>query len=53
MADGMKEIIMPMTGAFSSMASGETSLGGVIALEFWCSYFAPVGVLAALHFGKR
>lgn len=45
--------IMPMTGAFSSMASGETSLGGVIALEFWCAYFTPVGVLAALHFGKR
>lgn len=45
--------IMPMTGAFSSMASGETSIGGVIALEFWCVYFTPVGVLSALHFGKR
>ena len=45
--------IMPMTGVFSSMASGETSIAGVVALEFWCAYFTPVGVLAALHFGKR
>lgn len=45
--------IMPMTGAFSSMASGETSIAGVVALEFWCAYFTPVGVLSALHFGKR
>lgn len=42
--------IMPMTGVFSSMANGETSAAGVVALELWCAYFAPVGVLAALHF---
>lgn len=42
--------IMPMTGVFSSMAIGETSAAGVVALELWCAYFAPVGVLAALHF---
>lgn len=45
--------IMPMTGAFSSMANGEASKAGVIALEFWCAYFTPVGVLSALHFGKK
>ncbi len=42
--------IMPMTGAFRSMAGGETSLGGVIALECWCLYFLPVGILAFVHF---
>lgn len=42
--------IMPMTGAFSSMATGETSMGGVIALECWCAYFLPVGMLAFAHF---
>lgn len=44
--------IMPMTGVFSSMSNGETSIGGVIALEFWCAYFLPIGVLAFRHFSK-
>lgn len=43
-------LIMPMTGAFSSMADGETSMGGVIALECWCAYFLPVGILSFAHF---
>lgn len=43
-------LILPMTGAFRSMADGEASLGGVIALECWCAYFIPVGILAFLHF---
>ena len=42
--------IMPMTGVFSSMSNGEPSIGGVIALEFWCAYFLPIGVLAYRHF---
>lgn len=43
--------IMPMTGIFLSMSNGDTSIGGVIALEFWCAYFLPVGILAYRHFG--
>ena len=43
---------MPMTGAFSSMAGGETSNGGVIALVAWCAYFLPIGILAFRHFGR-
>lgn len=42
--------IMPMTGVFRSMAGEETSMGGVIALECWCAYFFPVGLLAFAHF---
>ena len=42
--------VMPMTGAFSSMADGTGSAGGIIALECWCAYFIPVGILSALHF---
>lgn len=42
--------IMPMTGAFSEMSDGETSIGGVAALVFWCIYFLPVGILAFIHF---
>lgn len=42
--------ILPMTGVFRSMAGGETNIGGVIALEFWCAYFIPIGVLAFVHF---
>ena len=44
--------IMPMTGVFSSMSNGETNMGGVIALEFWCAYFIPIGVLSIIHFRK-
>lgn len=44
--------IMPMTGVFRSMASRENSMGGVIALEFWCAYFTPIGILSWLHFAK-
>ena len=42
--------IMPMTGIFRSMSNGDISTGGVIALEFWCAYFLPVGILAYKHF---
>lgn len=45
--------IMPMTGVFRSMSNGETSIGGVIALEFWCAYFTPIGVLSIFHFRKK
>lgn len=44
--------IMPMTGVFRSMASGENSMGGVLALEFWCAYFTPIGILSWLYFSK-
>ncbi len=42
--------ILPMTGVFSAMANGKTSVGGVIALDCWCAYFLPVGGLAFVHF---
>ena len=45
--------IMPMTGIISSMANGETSNGGVIALVCWCVYFLPVGILAYRHFSRQ
>ena len=45
--------IMPMTGMFSSMANGETSNSGVIALVCWCVYFLPIGILAYRHFGVQ
>lgn len=45
--------IMPMAGVFGSMANGETNMGGVIALEFWCAYFIPIGVLSMIHFRKE
>lgn len=43
---------MPMTGVFTSMASGEAGNGGTIALLGWCAYFLPIGVLAYKHFQK-
>lgn len=42
-------LIMPMTGMFVNSAGG-TSIGGVIALEFWCLYFLPISILSYLHF---
>ena len=44
--------IMPMTGVFTSMATGETGNGGTIALLIWCVFFFPIGVLAYKHFEK-
>lgn len=44
--------VMPMTGVFTSMASGEAGNGGTIALLGWCAYFLPIGVLAYKHFHK-
>ena len=42
-------LIMPMTGMFIG-SHGTTSGGGVIALEIWCLYFLPIGILSVLHF---
>lgn len=44
--------IMPMTGMFLG-SDGSTSSGGVIALEIWCLYFLPIGILSFLHFKKE
>lgn len=41
--------IMPMTGVFCGMSDG-AGIGGTIALEFWCAYFLPIGILAFKHF---
>lgn len=46
-------LIMPMTGAFSSMANGDAGIGGTIALEFWCVYFLPIGILSYIHFRRE
>ena len=40
--------LMPMTG----LLSGGSGMGGVIALECWCAYFTPIGILSYLHFQK-
>lgn len=45
--------IMPMTGVFSGMASGESGKGGTIVLLGWCAYFLPIGVLAYIHFQRE
>lgn len=41
--------IMPITGVFAG-SNGSSSMGGVIALEIWCLYFLPIGILSYLHF---
>lgn len=43
--------IFPMTGIFSGKSAG-ASIGGTIALEFWCAYFLPIGILAFKHFSS-
>ncbi|MCM1284344.1 MAG: hypothetical protein NC242_12045 [Roseburia sp.] len=45
--------IMPMTGVFRSMSNGETNIGDAMALEFWCAWFTPIGILSILHFRKQ
>lgn len=41
--------ILPMTGLLGESSDG---VGGVVALEFWCAYFLPIGLLSFLHFRK-
>ena len=41
--------IMPMTGVFAN-TDGSNSMVGIIALEFWCLYFLPIGILSYIHF---
>ena len=44
--------IMPTTGMFLR-SGGSGSGAGVIALEVWCLYFMPIGILSFLHFKAR
>ena len=45
-------LIMPMTGILMQTADSDSSKGGVIALECWCVYFVPIGILSFIHFRK-
>ena len=45
-------LIMPMLGIFKP-SDGTTTSGGVIAMEIWCLYFLPIGILSFLHFKER
>ena len=38
---------------FVSDGTTQNNAAGVIALEFWCVYFAPVCVLSIMHFVKK
>lgn len=45
---------MPMLGVLSNSTTSDTGyMAGVIALEFWCVYFIPIGVLSYLHFKNK
>ena len=41
--------IMPMLGLFTTDMQGGTWIG-IAILEFWCVYFAPIGILSIIHF---
>lgn len=45
-------LIMPMLGLFHAEMQGVDWIGTLV-LEFWCVYFAPVGVLSFLHFKNK
>lgn len=42
-------LIMPILGVFSAEMQGADWIG-VLVLEVWCLYFAPIGILSFLHF---
>lgn len=46
-------LIMPITGVLRQTADADAGKGGVIALECWCAYFIPIGVLSYIHFGDK
>jgi len=43
-------IVAPITGLFSSPPAASGNLFAIMALTFWCAYFAPAMALAFLHF---
>ncbi len=43
-------LICPMLGLFTADSEGGT---GVMVLEFWCIYFAPISILSFRHFSKQ
>ena len=45
-------LILPMTGIFLK-STGSGSSGGAWALEIWCLYFLPIGILSYLHFKEK
>ena len=45
-------LLMPMTGMFVN-THGSSSNGGIIALEVWCLYFLPIGILSFIHFKNQ
>lgn len=38
-------------GSLMQTADNESGKGGVIALECWCAYFVPIGILSLI--GRR
>ena len=46
-------LIMPMTGILQQTTDNNSGKAGVIALECWCVYFAPIGILSFMHFRKN
>lgn len=44
--------IMPILGLFNQDLQGADWIETAV-LEFWCAYFAPIGLLSFLHFKKK
>ena len=42
-----------MIAAFENECTEDKKVAGKIALEIWCLYFLPIGVLSGLHFKNR
>lgn len=45
-------VILPMLGVFKADIAGG-DLIGILVLEFWCAYFAPVCILSYLYFRRK
>ncbi|NLL77959.1 MAG: hypothetical protein GX235_12075 [Clostridiales bacterium] len=45
--------IVPLLGIFNTETAGNSSLAGILILEFWCIYFAPISVLSISYFSNR
>lgn len=43
--------VVPFLGLFSTASSGN-DMSGVLVLEFWCLYFAPISALSLLYVSK-
>jgi hypothetical protein len=49
----ISSILLPLLNVFNDLDAQSGNDIGVLALEFWCAFFTPIMVLAAIYFARQ